>query len=65
MIRPFQQDLMTAEVANEPPYFSLQFVEKQMQIVGNENHEIPKCEFLLGKIENEISKKNCEEGEEN
>lgn len=46
MIRPFQCEIsMSMEVANEPPY--LYIVQKQVQIVADEDHKVPEHEFLL------------------
>lgn len=43
---PFQCEIsMSMEVANEPPH--LYFVEKEMQIIADENNKIPEDEFFL------------------
>lgn len=43
---PFQCEIsMSMEVANEPPH--LCFVEQQMQIVADEDDEVPEDELLL------------------
>ena len=50
---------MSMEVANEPPY--LYIVEEKMQVVAEEDCEIPEDELPLREREDEIPDQDCEE----